>query len=740
MEEQSKSHLSTVAMAIFVRLLLIFHTVLATWRVTLAWNNPQFWLMCLGVVLVALEGYITIRVNKGIEWKWLCPCFAIYLVITLPSIWLLEISQMNKYMESQTGAATTANATLAPTTVQTVTSDVTRTMTTALAANGSNVSATMATTASNISDILNDIIATTTSNISDIVNVSMATTTSNISDIVNVTMATTASVISGTVNVTMATATSNISDILNVTMATTASDISDIVNVTMATTTSNISDILNVTMATTASNISDIVNATIETTIINAIEMLTNNTTDLMTSTVPMTTTTSAGIIANIEILLDSFNADTWVVVVEESLVYLIVNGRWLLPRGRVTREELSDLLFDYLAMASDIMELFALFDEDSIRGNPMITYAILAIWSVSFIQFIPVVMNRRAVNSFRKHTQDEKDKSNCCVCAGCGNSFPDIFVTIAGLFLQDGPFLALRLFIIFYLQLLTYSLVFFVLKNTIVVLLLTYRLGILCFNLPCCSRRDATKECMEELDMDDPFDFGSSEDILKKNDLYTSDQGIINSDYHDQSVFGESYYRDHNKAKNDKPQNGHRRGVSIGEASVSGNPVNGLGVRNGNLPVNIRSLSNSGYPVHGREFSRSDPRPNDHSSSNSRLPVKTHQYKRPDSTASFNAPVRDASPSDRVSIGNGRSTPTNSLISKRPNFVNTDHVVGYQENIVRARSIDFSSPDVGSLVENVVYFENNDISEKRIEPESKRLRTVIRIGYDDAALRGVKL
>ncbi|XP_021346625.1 transmembrane protein 26-like isoform X2 [Mizuhopecten yessoensis] len=438
------------------------------------YNNPQFWLMSLGVVLVALEGYITIRVNKGIEWKRLCPCFAIYLVITLPSIWLLEISQMNKYMESQAGAATAANVTMAPTTVQTVTSGVTRTMTTALAAisstHGSNVSATMATTASNISDIVNATIATAPS---------------------------------------------------------------------------------------------------------NASEMLTNNTTDL--PTIRFTNTTSAGIIANIEILLDSFNADTWLVVVEESLVYLIVIGRWLLPRGRVTREELSDLLFDYLAMASDIMELLALFDEDSIRGNPTITYAILAIWSLSFIQFIPVVMNRRAVNSFTQHTQDKKDKSNWYVRAGCGNSFPDIFVTIAGLFLQDGPFLGLRLFIIFYLQLLTYSLVFFVLKNTIVVLLLTYRLGILCFNLPCFSRRDASKECMEELDMDDPLDFG--EEILKKNDLKTSDNGITNNGFQDQSAFGESDHHDHNKMKNCQPQNGHMHGDSIGENPVSGNPVNGVGL-----------------------------------------------------------------------------------------------------------------------------------------------------------------
>ena len=35
--------------------------------------------------------------------------------------------------------------------------------------------------------------------------------------------------------------------------------------------------------------------------------------------------------------------------------------------------------------------------------------------------------------------------------------------------------------------NLVTYSLVFFVLKNIVTLLLLFYRLGILCVNLPCC-------------------------------------------------------------------------------------------------------------------------------------------------------------------------------------------------------------------------------------------------------------
>ena len=63
-------------------------------------------------------------------------------------------------------------------------------------------------------------------------------------------------------------------------------------------------------------------------------------------------------------------------------LVYFIVLGRWMLPRNDFTKEALSELLIDYLGMASDIMELFALFDEDAVRGNRTASLAILSVWT----------------------------------------------------------------------------------------------------------------------------------------------------------------------------------------------------------------------------------------------------------------------------------------------------------------------------------------------------------------------
>lgn len=192
---------------------------------------------------------------------------------------------------------------------------------------------------------------------------------------------------------------------------------------------------------------------------------------------------------------------NAWVVAIEETLVYFIVIGRWLLPRGEVSREALSDLLLDYLAMASDIMELFGLFDQDEIRGNEKVTYAILSVWSVSFIQFIPVVFYKRV---YRTITPAHKGNRTGFMNA-CGDGFVEIFATCMAILLQDGPFLILRLCIISYLNIITYSLMFFVVKNIIVILLLVYKLIILCIKMPCCFKEEGEIESVISVDLNIP-------------------------------------------------------------------------------------------------------------------------------------------------------------------------------------------------------------------------------------------
>ncbi|XP_045213334.2 transmembrane protein 26-like [Mercenaria mercenaria] len=165
---------------------------------------------------------------------------------------------------------------------------------------------------------------------------------------------------------------------------------------------------------------------------------------------------------------------DVWVIILAETLVIMILFSRWLLPRGKVSRDHLADLLLEFLAIASDIMELLAVLDEDQVRRDLKLTYTIMAVWSASLIQFIFIFMRR---NRYRKVHNVE------FLARYCGGNIVEVLAICMSIFLQDLPFLVLRLYIIIEVELITYSLIFFLLKNIVTLLFLFYRLTILC----CC-------------------------------------------------------------------------------------------------------------------------------------------------------------------------------------------------------------------------------------------------------------
>ena len=196
----------------------------------------------------------------------------------------------------------------------------------------------------------------------------------------------------------------------------------------------------------------------------------------------------------------------TWIVIIQESLVYILVFGRWWLPRGEVSREALSDLLLEYLAIASDIMELYAIFDEDIVQRDLGLTYAILVLWSISFFQFVPVLVHKKKY----QHLESRRMKK---ITRACGDFFSQIVVTCLSIFLQDAPFLCLRLYIIIHFNLVTYSLIFFVLKNIVTLMLLFYRLTILCIRLPCCYFDDFEIVGVSAVDFSSPV-------VIEKNHI----------------------------------------------------------------------------------------------------------------------------------------------------------------------------------------------------------------------------
>ncbi|CAF1662797.1 unnamed protein product, partial [Didymodactylos carnosus] len=105
-------------------------------------------------------------------------------------------------------------------------------------------------------------------------------------------------------------------------------------------------------------------------------------------------------------------NLDTKVMSLEVTLLLLIIVGRWFLPKGTTTRSNLSQLLLVYMSLASDIVDLLTIFNEEEVLRSHNMLIATLSVLSWSLFQF-PINMTAtrtRVVSSV--NSQRPKKKS----------------------------------------------------------------------------------------------------------------------------------------------------------------------------------------------------------------------------------------------------------------------------------------------------------------------------------------
>ncbi|XP_055547975.1 transmembrane protein 26 [Wyeomyia smithii] len=172
-------------------------------------------------------------------------------------------------------------------------------------------------------------------------------------------------------------------------------------------------------------------------------------------------------------------NADTWVTLIEQFLMLVLIVGRWMLPKGDLTRDQLSQLLLVYIGTAADIIEFFDSFKDSKIANEPVLVLLTLSIWSWSLLQFTIVLSATRArkPRGGGSAMQHEEEDAHCCN-VGCCNI--DVWGIALNILLQDAPFLTFRLLIIIHYKIITYMNIFFTCKNTLVILLQLYRLYVL--------------------------------------------------------------------------------------------------------------------------------------------------------------------------------------------------------------------------------------------------------------------
>ncbi|CAL1527460.1 unnamed protein product [Lymnaea stagnalis] len=189
----------------------------------------------------------------------------------------------------------------------------------------------------------------------------------------------------------------------------------------------------------------------------------------------------------------EALTPGTWVLLVEEMMPYFLFITRWLLPRGRVTREQLAELLFAFIGIGGDIMEFFSLLGEVEVRANKELVMVVLAIWSFSVLQFTMTITvihqpkRQRNINVVVAPTVDPDKELEFKKFRN------EMFAIILTMFMQDLPFMIVRLYTMIGYGLVNYSLIFFTSKNIMIIGLLLYKICIITSNY--CNPEDEEEE-----------------------------------------------------------------------------------------------------------------------------------------------------------------------------------------------------------------------------------------------------
>ncbi|KAM9345516.1 transmembrane protein 26-like [Symphorus nematophorus] len=181
--------------------------------------------------------------------------------------------------------------------------------------------------------------------------------------------------------------------------------------------------------------------------------------------------------------MLSTVCSNDWILALHQILLILLIVGKWLLPLGGgVTRDELSQLLLIFVGTAADILEFTSETLSDVNENRPMVVYIVLAVWTWSMLQF---PLHLSVVNSKGEDRVQEESLLS--------KHSTDIWSIVEALFIHDGPFLVVRLTIMIHFKVFHQMLVFFAIKNFLVVILNMYRLIVICHDFRSSSSRSGS-------------------------------------------------------------------------------------------------------------------------------------------------------------------------------------------------------------------------------------------------------
>uniref|UniRef100_A0AAY4BCH7 Transmembrane protein 26 n=1 Tax=Denticeps clupeoides TaxID=299321 RepID=A0AAY4BCH7_9TELE len=163
---------------------------------------------------------------------------------------------------------------------------------------------------------------------------------------------------------------------------------------------------------------------------------------------------------------------ENWAAGLEQTMLIVLVVGRWLMPKGDMSRDQLSQLLMVYVGLGADILDIFDTFKEPEVKTNRAVIIVGLSLFSWALMQF-PLVLTQTSTSKAQSepvsaHLEDGGGAS-CC-----SSEVWSLLLTVG---MQDGPFLVYRLYLMIQENVLNQLMIFFTCKNILIVLLEVYRI-----------------------------------------------------------------------------------------------------------------------------------------------------------------------------------------------------------------------------------------------------------------------
>ncbi|XP_075135742.1 transmembrane protein 26-like [Leptodactylus fuscus] len=168
----------------------------------------------------------------------------------------------------------------------------------------------------------------------------------------------------------------------------------------------------------------------------------------------------------------------------EELTVLVLILGRWMMPRGKMSRDQLAQLLLLYLALGADMLDILELMKEPSVKTNQTITVVGLCLFSWAIMQFTLILTQTLSSSSEDPEVGERGHSSsgvkNCVMTLCCTSEVWSVLITVL---MQDGPFLVYRLYLVTREGVFNESMVFFICKNILSVIIQLYRVVVFVCN-----------------------------------------------------------------------------------------------------------------------------------------------------------------------------------------------------------------------------------------------------------------